>query len=57
MARCGRWRSGPGYIAASRDAAAGLAATPLVVGGITVSVVNKRKERQRIEAYLAARGA
>lgn len=27
----------------------------LVIGGITVSMVNKRKERQRIEAYLAAR--
>ena len=33
----------------------GLAA--LVIGGITLSVVNKRKERQRIEAYLAARRA
>lgn len=29
----------------------------LVVGGITVSMVNKRKERQRIEAYLASRRA
>lgn len=27
----------------------------LVVGGIALSMVNKRKERQRIEAYLAAR--
>ena len=29
----------------------------LVVGGVTISVVNKRKERQRIEAYRAARRA
>lgn len=27
----------------------------LVIGGIAVSASNKRKERQRIEAYLAAR--
>ncbi len=27
----------------------------LVVGGVALSVANKRKERQRIEAYLAAR--
>ena len=27
----------------------------LVVGGIAFSMANKRKERQRIEAYLAAR--
>ena len=29
----------------------------LVVGGVTYSVVSKRKERERIEAYLAARRA
>lgn len=27
----------------------------LVIGGVAVSAANKRKERQRIEAYLAAR--
>ncbi|GAA4261200.1 DUF3618 domain-containing protein [Dietzia aurantiaca] len=27
----------------------------LVIGGIAFSMANKRKERQRIEAYLAAR--
>lgn len=29
----------------------------LVIGGIAFSMANKRKERQRIEAYLAARRA
>ncbi|GAA1052366.1 MULTISPECIES: DUF3618 domain-containing protein [Dietzia] len=29
----------------------------LVIGGITVSMANKRKERRRIEAYLEARRA
>ena len=27
----------------------------LIVGGVTFSVVSKRKERERIEAYLAAK--
>lgn len=27
----------------------------LIVGGVTLSMVNKRKERERIEAYLAAK--